>query len=230
MPRRNAPRHGAPRKHAAPFRCRLVVMAKAPVAGRVKTRLAREIGVAQATRFARCATLALLQRLTRDRRWETTLAVTPDVGSASRFWPRGVALVAQGPGDLGARMQRIFTLLPPGPVVIVGTDIPDLRAAHIAQAFRRLGRHDAVFGPAADGGYWLVGLKRRPRVLRCFQAVRWSSPHALADTMRNLDGRSVAQLVTLCDVDGAQEFARCAGHFGRRIGRASVPQSSLAVD
>ena len=56
----------APRKRAAPFRCRLVVMAKVPVAGRAKTRLAREIGVAAATRFARQATAALLQRVARD--------------------------------------------------------------------------------------------------------------------------------------------------------------------
>ena len=85
--------------------------------------------------------------------------------------------------------------------MIVGTDVPGIRPAHIAEAFRLLGRHDAVFGPATDGGYWLVGLRRRPRVLRPFANVRWSSPHALADTLANLEGRTVAFVATLSDVD-----------------------------
>src|SRR4249920_3926098 len=100
MPRWTNTTEKAPRKRAAPFRCRLVVMAKAPVAGAVKTRLAREIGVATATRFARQATAALLQRLARDPRWQTTLAVSPDAAVASRCWPPGIARIAQGRGDL----------------------------------------------------------------------------------------------------------------------------------
>ncbi len=143
-------------------------MAKVPVAGAVKTRLAREIGVAEATRFARVAATALLGRIGGDPRWQTIVAVAPDAGVASRCWPHRLARMRQGGGDLGARMQRIFDRLPPGPVLIVGTDVPGITPAHIAQAFRLLGRHDAVFGPAADGGYWLVGLKRRPRVLPIF--------------------------------------------------------------
>ena len=163
-------------------------MAKAPVAGAVKTRLAREIGVATATRFARQATAALLQRLARDPRWQTILAVSPDAAVASRCWPPGIARIAQGRGDLGRRMQRLMQRMPPGPVAIVGTDVPGITPTLIAQAFRRLGRHDAVFGPAADGGYWLVGMRRRPRLLRPFAGVRWSSEHALADTLANLSG------------------------------------------
>jgi rSAM/selenodomain-associated transferase 1 len=192
-------------------------MAKLPVAGAVKTRLAREIGVAGATGFARHATLALLQRVAFDPRWDTTIAVAPDRGLASRFWPRGIARMAQGGGDLGARMQRIFDRMPPGPALIVGTDVPDIVAAHIAWAFRRLGQHDAVLGPAMDGGYWLAGLRRRPRVLRPFAGVRWSSPHALADTLANLEGRDVAFAATLSDVDDARGFAASATRFGRRV-------------
>jgi glycosyltransferase A (GT-A) superfamily protein (DUF2064 family) len=109
-------------------------------------------------------------------------------------------------------MQRA----PPGPVVIVGTDVPGLQPAHIAEAFRRLGRHDALFGPATDGGYWLVGLKRRPRLLHPFTDVRWSSPHALADTRANLTGRSIASVATLSDVDDARAFGEHAANFGRR--------------
>ena len=192
-------------------------MAKLPVAGSVKTRLAREIGVAGATRFARHAVAALLQRVGLDRRWQTTLAVAPDQGLDSRAWPRGMARMPQGGGDLGTRMQRIFDCTPPGPVVIVGTDVPGIRPAHIAEAFRQLGHHDAVLGPATDGGYWLVGLRRRPRVPRPFANVRWSSPHALADTLANLRGRTVAFTATLSDVDNARSLVPAKAYFGRRV-------------
>jgi uncharacterized protein len=192
-------------------------MAREPVAGRIKTRLAAEIGAATAVRFARHCTAALLGRLAADPRWHTTIAVTPDAGRFSRVWGRGMARAPQGPGDLGARMQRIFDRTEPGPVVIVGTDVPRIGRAHIHAAFRLLGRHDAVFGPAADGGYWLVGLRRRPRTLRPFAGVRWSSPHALADTLVNLHGRSVARVETLSDVDTGADFMRSSSGFGRRV-------------
>jgi uncharacterized protein len=216
-PRRYRTKTEAPRRGAAPFRWRLVVMAKLPVAGSVKTRLARDIGVAAATRFARATAAALLQRVGHDRRWQTILAVAPDSGAWSRAWPGGLARMPQGRGDLGARMQRIFDDPHAGPVVIVGTDVPGIRPGHISQAFRLLGRHDAVFGPASDGGYWLVGLRRRPRVPRPFANVRWSSPHALADTLANLASCKVAFVATLSDVDDAQAFRLSAEHFGRRV-------------
>jgi rSAM/selenodomain-associated transferase 1 len=207
----------APRKRAAPFRCRLVVMAKTPVVGAVKTRLVREIGVATATRFARQATAALLQRLARDPRWQTTLAVSPDAAVTGRCWPHGIARIGQGRGDLGRRMQRLMQRMPPGPVAIVGTDVPGITPTLIAHAFRRLGRHDAVFGPAADGGYWLVGMRRRPRLLRLFANVRWSSEYALADTLANLSGRDIGFVATLEDVDDARSFHPTAARFGRRV-------------
>lgn len=113
----------------------------------------------------------------------------------------------QGGGDLGARMARAARTLPPGPVVIVGCDIPGLTAAHVAAAFRKLGANDAVFGPATDGGYWLVGLRRRPRFIDPFTHVRWSTCHALADTVSSLTGRSVAMVATLADIDDGVAFA-----------------------
>jgi rSAM/selenodomain-associated transferase 1 len=206
-------------------------MAKAPVAGAVKTRLAREVGAAQATRFARASTAALLDRIGHDPRWQTILAVTPDTSVASHCWPRGPARMPQGAGDLGRRMQRVFDLLPPGPAVIIGTDVPGIARADIARAFRLLGRHDAVFGPAADGGYWLVGARRRPTVPRLFANVRWSSPHALADTLANLQGRPVTFVATLGDVDEAKDLGENAARFGRRvlpIGGESPPLAIVA--
>lgn len=194
-------------------------MAKEPKAGRTKTRLAADIGVATALRFARHSLAALLQRVGRNGPWSTILAVTPDIAAHGKTWPRGIPVMPQGSGDLGARMQHIFDRAPPGPVVIVGTDVPEIAPAHVAAAFRLLGRHDAVLGPAADGGYWLVGLRRRPRILRPFGGVRWSSERALGDTLGNLRGRSIATAGTLGDVDTAEDFARAAASFGRRSPR-----------
>jgi uncharacterized protein len=214
----------APPRRAAPFRCRLVIMARAPVAGAAKTRLAREVGLGAAMRFARHAVAALIARVGFDPRWHTSLWVTPDASRYSRHWPCRLARVPQQHGDLGHRMQRVLDFARPGPVVIVGTDIPAIRPAHIAAAFRALGSGQCVFGPATDGGYWLIGVRRRPHVPRLFDNVRWSSEHALADTLANLGGRPVAFVATLCDVDDADSLMRC-GSFGRVV-RAGAGRGS----
>lgn len=213
----------------------LVVMVKAPEAGRVKTRLARGIGPVRATAFYRTATALLLSRLAlpstprptassgarraaQSALWQTVLAVAPDTALRSGFWPAHLPRIPQGRGDLGQRMQRIMERLPPGPVAIIGSDSPDVRPHHIRRAFAALGRNDAVFGPAPDGGYWLVGLKRFPRVPTAFFNVRWSTQHALGDTEANLTLLSVAHIDTLDDVDDAADLARNQGHYARRIG------------
>jgi rSAM/selenodomain-associated transferase 1 len=192
-------------------------MAKAPVAGRVKTRLGRQIGAAAAARFYRHSLAALIQRLASDPRWETTIAVAGDGTLAARLLPHRAKRMRQVSGDLGARMQAIMDRLPPGPAVIVGTDIPGISPTHIVEAFRLLGRHDAVFGPARDGGYWLVGLKRCPRVVGAFAHVRWSGPQALRDTLANLAGKSVAFCAELGDVDEAADLVRAGPNFARRV-------------
>lgn len=176
--------------------------------GRVKTRLAKDIGTVAAWGFFRHALAGLLRRLSADPRWNTVIAVAPDTAVGSPVWPNNIDQAAQGQGDLGDRMQRAFDLLPPGPVVIVGADIPGIMPRHIAEAFDALGNHDAVFGQADDGGYWLVGLKRSPKVRRIFQNVRWSGPHALSDTMANLNGARIALLEPLIDVDDGNDFQR----------------------
>jgi rSAM/selenodomain-associated transferase 1 len=191
----------------------LVVMVKAPRLGAVKRRLARDIGEVAARRFYVRTSGAVLRRLAREPHWRCLLAVTPDhYAGEGRFWPPEIPRLPQGTGDLGARMARPFAALPPGPVVIVGSDIPGLGRAHVARAFAALDRHDLVFGPAADGGYWLIGARRRPLPPRLFANVRWSSPHALADTLANLGpGVSTAFLDTLTDVDTAADLARVGG-------------------
>jgi hypothetical protein len=191
----------------------LVIFAKEPRLGAVKTRLARDIGAAAALRFYEETLGALVSRVARDAPWRCWLAVTPDgfAKVARRIWrhlPRDVALVGQGRGDLGARMARSFTRLPPGPAVLIGSDIPAIARAHIADAFAALGRHDAVFGPAEDGGYWLVGQRRLHAMPHLFRDVRWSSAHALADTLANLAaGETHALIARLADIDDGAAYA-----------------------
>lgn len=192
-------------------------MVKEPRLGAVKTRLALQIGPAGAMRFCRSACAAILARLSRDPRWRTVLCVAPDTALRSPAWPASIPRVVQGGGDLGRRMQRVFAVMPPGPVVIVGTDIPQITPARIAAAFRALGGADAAVGPAEDGGYWLIGLRRSPRLLRPFARVRWSGPHALADTLANLSRARVARLGLLADVDDEKSHRRLAGAGGRVV-------------
>lgn len=185
---------------------RLIVFARAPRLGAVKRRLARGIGARAALRFYRTQLAALLAELSRDTRWTTVVAATPDRAR----WPCRVAKAPQGRGDLGQRMAR--ALAPHRRAVIVGSDIPGVTRGDIAAAFRALGRAQAVFGPAEDGGYWLVGLgPRRPATP--FADVRWSTEHALSDTLANFRGRRVALLRRLRDVDTAEDLraVRSAG-------------------
>ncbi len=198
------------------IRGHLVLFVRAPRCGVGKRRLARDVGDGAALRFERAMLGLLVRRLGRDRRWQLHLAVTPDrARRRARLWPLGVAVAAQGGGDLGHRMRRALARCPPGPAVLVGSDIPALAPDHIAEAFRLLGRHDVVFGPAADGGFWLVGARRSPRLPPLFGEVRWSGPHALADVLANLPRRvSVGFAARLEDVDDGAAYRRLAPRRG----------------
>lgn len=198
-------------------------MVKAPRLGTVKTRLARDIGAVRARALYQRMTASLLRRLGTDPRWDCHLAVTPDGDLQGRFWPITLPRLAQGPGDLGERMQRIFDRAPPGPVIIVGTDIPAVQAAHVARAFRLLSRHDAVLGPTPDGGYWLIGLRRIPRILSPFAGVRWSSEHALGDTVSNLGWVRIILADRLADVDTADDLPEVRALLPRP-GHSSLPR------
>lgn len=201
------------------MRKQLVVMLKVPQPGRVKTRLGAEMGMVGAAWWFRHQMRGLLRRLI-DPRWELILAVSPDVeGLKSRVWPAHFPRVAQGHGTLGDRMARVFRDLPAGPVVIIGGDIPGIQKHHITEAFGALGDHQVVFGPAPDGGYWLVGMKRVAAVPpTIFWDVRWSSETALADSRASLSGLSIAEISVLEDVDTVSDLKRLAEkpEHGRR--------------
>lgn len=182
-------------------------MVKEPRPGRVKTRLGRSIGMTAAAWWFRHQTRRLTRRL-QDKRWQVVLAVSPDVkGMQSRVWPEHLTRWPQGRGNLGDRMARMMEQVQIGTACVIGADIPSITRHHISQAFRALGNHDAVLGPAPDGGYWLIGLKhprRQPPAL--FRGVRWSTSHALADTKRTLAGYRIAEIETLADVDEATDL------------------------
>jgi len=190
----------------------VVVFARAPRLGTVKRRLARNIGERAALRFHRATLFRLLRALRADRRFHTLLAITPDHARLGVAVPRR----GQGGGDLGQRMQRACRALPLGRVAIIGSDIPAAGAADVRAAFRALGSADAVFGPAADGGYWLVALGRR-RPARPFARVRWSTRHALADTLANFRGHRIRLLRVLTDVDTAADLLAASLQEGAAI-------------
>lgn len=190
----------------------LVIFARFPVAGGGKRRLARGIGVAQAVRFQRVRVQHLIAAFAHDPRWSTTFAVTPDFSGP--WYPGNLGLRAsavrhlyQGRGDLGSRMARAADRMPPGDVVIIGSDIPGIRPCDVADAFDALGRADAVFGRAPDGGYWLVGLTGAPRRRSPFDGVRWSSAHTREDTIANLGRARITFLRTIQDIDEPADLA-----------------------
>ncbi len=191
----------------------IVVMAKAPVAGYAKTRLAPALGAPGASALAaRMLDHAVSSAL--DAALGTVdLCCAPDT-SDPRFAtlagdPR-LSLSAQGDGDLGARMDRAFARHLPGAgrVLLIGTDAPALDAAMLRSADRALAADtvDAVFVPTFDGGYALVGLKRRAPEL--FSGMTWS--HAgvmMATRARATDaGIRIAELATIADVDEPEDL------------------------
>jgi len=180
-----------------------IVFARVPRLGAVKRRLARDIGARAALRFHAATLNRLLRALAAERSFRTVLAATPD--RQRLRLPPGVARIDQGGGELGARMGRALARYRRGRAALIGCDIPAAGAPDMREAFAALGRADAVFGPAADGGYWLVGMGPR-RPARPFAGVRWSTRHALADTLANFAGRKVARLRVLSDVDSLEDW------------------------
>ena len=187
----------------------VIVFARVPQLGRVKTRLARGIGALAALGFYRQTLMTILRRLARDRRWDLEIAATPDrLAAGSWRRPAGIVVRAQGQGDLGRRMLRALRGAGRRPCAIVGCDVPDLDAAAVADALRRLARSDVVLGPSGDGGFWLIGWRGVAPGLRLLDGVRWSTAHARADTLARLTGKRVELARELDDVDESDDLAR----------------------
>jgi len=187
--------------------CHLVVMAKAPVPGFAKTRLVPALGDEGAARLAARLLDHALQQARASRLGPVTLACAPDTthpAFAAQAQQGGVLLVPQGEGDLGARMRSQFSHefdRGAGCVVLIGTDAPGLTAATLRRAARALASLDAVFVPAADGGYALIGLRRVMPAL--FDSMPWSTGAVMAltrDRLRHAAARH-AELPEVHDID-----------------------------
>lgn len=178
------------------MRPKLYIFAKAPAMGKAKTRLAADIGKVHAHRLYR-AMLSKVIRQVQDPRWETILMATPEreIGHV-REW-EGLTQIAQASGSLSPRLLAAFAKT--GPALVIGTDCPQVTRNDIADGFAALRQHAAVFGPADDGGFWLMGM-RGPVKPSIFENVRWSHEQTLSDVEANIDG-SVHHLRTLIDVD-----------------------------
>ena len=210
----------------------LVIFVKAPMAGRVKTRLCPPLTSFQAATLYRAFakdTLALACRVRSHAPVVCHVAYEPHAAAPDPSWlGNGFAWSCQRGTALGARLTHaVAEAFARGadPLVIIGSDTPDLPPERIAEAFDALRRHQLVMGPASDGGYYLIGL-RRP-LPRLFQAVEWSTPRVFAQTLaRAADLHvTVAQLPPRRDLDTWADVAawrrtaasRAAVHTRRRL-------------
>jgi hypothetical protein len=192
----------------------LVVLARAPELGRVKTRLAAAIGDAAALACYRELGERVARAVAAVRDCRTVVAFTPREGrDATAAWlGEAPEYEPQCDGDLGDRMADAVARREgegASRIVIVGTDCPDVDAAVVEEAFARLDDADVVLGPALDGGYYLIAL-RAPvaRARRLFEEVPWSAPDTLAVTLRRAEeaGLRVALLAPLRDVDTVEDL------------------------
>jgi rSAM/selenodomain-associated transferase 1 len=190
----------------------ILVFVRAPEQGRVKTRLAAEIGADAALRvYRRLAEQAVAEARALGPNAALRIHYTPaEGGKAVRAWLGGdAAYLPQADGDLGGRMRAAFAAAFAAGhprVLIIGSDLPGLSAGVLRRALRLLDSHPAVIGPAADGGYYLLGL--RGMVDGVFDGIAWSTDGVLEATIARLDeaGCAPATLERLRDVDTAADL------------------------
>jgi hypothetical protein len=193
----------------------IAVFARAPVAGQAKTRLIPLLGADGAAALQRQLierTLATACAVpgARVTLWVAGDAAHPFVAGAARRF--GAALAEQQGGDLGARMHHAFAAAG-APLVLIGTDCPQLAPEDLSAAAGALRAHDVVIQPANDGGYVLIGLARPQRPL--FESIDWGGPQVLRQTRERIDalGLRCALRPALDDLDTPADLqrARAAG-------------------
>ena len=176
---------------------RIVIFAKAPVPGRVKTRLIPALGAEGA---ARLAGEMLEHSVAEALATGLEVELCGDPHPAQWYAGPGVALSAQVGADLGERLSRASARVD-GPFLLIGADCPDLGRTRLLEAAQALERHDAVIFPARDGGYALLGLRRFDRSI--FEGIDWSTARVAAQTMARIEALGWPLHVgeTLRDVD-----------------------------
>ncbi len=194
------------------------IFARAPVSGEAKTRLAPLLGLKGAAQFQAALVCDAVRKVASLRGVSPYLFLAGRTPFAWMNCPGGgpemtrCVLVPQQGADLGERLERAFRqLLGRHPAALVmGTDSPTLSTQKLRQALRELRCCEAVLGPCPDGGYYLIGLRRSSTDL--FRGVRWGTPFAFRDTLRNLVERhfSCSVLEPLPDIDRPADFRRLA--------------------
>ena len=185
----------------------VIIFARVPRLGAVKRRLAAGVGMHEAYEFYKRSFSNLVRSLSLHPHWDLELCVTPNnVRGLNRIWCHSETITFQSCGDLGVRMERAIAKHEYSPVLLVGSDIPGILPSDIENGIRALARNDFIFGPTLDGGYWLTGARRGNLVKGMYRHVRWSSPYALSDTMRNIQGKKVSTLRLLSDIDDAEDY------------------------
>ena len=198
---------------------RLVIFAKAPQAGQVKTRLMPALGAQGATALAQRMLAHVLQQALQANAGPVELCMSPSPGDPA--WeniaiPAAVLRTAQGEGDLGERMARAVrrvTAEAGQPVLLMGSDCPALTAAVLHEAARQLPTHDALLVPVADGGYVLIGLKSPCPTL--FTQMPWSTASVAAETLSRMAalGFKVWRGPLLHDIDEPADLAHLPAGF-----------------
>ena len=194
------------------LRAQVIVFAKRPRSGEVKTRLAASLGVDMAVQAYRELLTDVVSKLGPAEAWDFSLAVTPDDAvDDEEAWPVRAPRRPQGGGDLGRRLERVLAgATQARPVLVVGSDVPGLTAGAVQDALDRLAQVDVVLGPSPDGGYWAIGVSRPPPA-GWLDGVRWSSPHALEDTLQGAVAAGLDAAVLdlwLEDVDDLASYRR----------------------
>ena len=190
----------------------VIVFAKAPVAGLAKTRLAPVLGAAGAAALAERMLQHTLAQAVAAGIGPVELCAAPDArhpALRAAAAAVGAALTEQGVGELGTRMHRALArcLRQRSAAVLVGTDAPALDVAVLRAAAQALQAHDAVFVPALDGGYALVGLRKADA--RVFEGMAWSHARVMADTRQRLLAAALrwAELAPVADIDEPADLA-----------------------
>jgi uncharacterized protein len=198
----------------------VIVMAKAPVAGYAKTRLIPALGAEGAAALAERLLQHSVAQALASALGPVELCCAPDhhhAAFASLCALPGLVWSDQGEGDLGVRMARAFErrLAGAGPALMIGTDAPALDAAVLQRAAAALNSCDAVFVPALDGGYALIGLRRAQPSL--FSAMAWSTPTVMARTRERLAAAGLrhTELAPLADIDEAADLVHLPEGFLR---------------
>jgi rSAM/selenodomain-associated transferase 1 len=219
----------------APSSDALVILAKQPLPGVVKTRLGATIGFERAAALYRAFLDDLRRRFEAAARtdgYTLVWACAPDTASLAPLLGLGAGLIAQRGEDLAERLYHVCVDLRASGyhrAVILGSDSPHLPAVAVTCAFDSLRRRDAVLGPAEDGGYYLVGVHLRPQPPDLFRGIRMSTPTVLQETRARARalGCSIGLLEPHFDVDEERDLDRLAAAL--RAGTFLAPATARAI-